>query len=107
MELGETIEEAVVREIKEETGIEIRTKKLITIFDSLTMDDSGKVRFHYVLFEFLCERLGGDLHAGSDVGQARWVQLNDLDSLDIMPWTRRFIEKVRTTFHSDFSRTSK
>ena len=107
VELGETVDEAVAREIREETGIEIQPLKLITVFDSITRDDLGKVRFHYILFEFLCQFVGGDLIAGSDVGQARWVRLDDLDSVDIMTWTKSFIEKVRSELRTDLTQNHK
>ncbi|MEM2922375.1 MAG: NUDIX hydrolase, partial [Candidatus Bathyarchaeia archaeon] len=87
VELGETIEEAVCREVKEETGIEIKPVKLLKVLDSITKDESGKIRFHYVLFEFLCKFLGGELKACSDVQDAMWISLDSLDSINIMPWT--------------------
>ncbi|MBS7620109.1 NUDIX hydrolase [Candidatus Bathyarchaeota archaeon] len=94
VELGETIEEAVCREVKEETGIEIQPIKLLKVLDSITRDESGKIRFHYVLFEFLCKFLGGELKACTDAQEAMWVSLDNLDSISIMPWTRRFIDRI-------------
>lgn len=95
VELGETVEEAVVREVREETGLEVRPLKLVTVFDSIVRDPDGRVRFHYVLCEYLSEAIGGALHANSDVLEARWVPLDELNSLDISAGTRRFIERVR------------
>ncbi len=57
-------------------------------------DDDGRVRYHYVLFEYLCEYVSGEVSPGSDALEARWVKLDELDSLDIMPSTRKFLLKV-------------
>lgn len=68
--------------------------KSLAIFDSIRKDDNGSVRWHYVLFEYLCRYVSGELHASDDAAEARWVGLLDLDSVDIMESTKRFVEKV-------------
>ena len=94
MELGETAEEAVVREVEEETGIRVKPLRVLDVFDSIVRDDEGGIRFHYVLLEFLCESLRGELRASSDGSDALWVPLERLEELDVMPRTRAFIERV-------------
>ena len=94
VELGETVEDALTRELLEETGIQARPEKLLTVFDSIVKGDEGRVRYHYVLSEYLCTLLGGELCASSDVGQAWWVPIEELDSLEMNPGTRRFIKRV-------------
>ena len=94
MEVGETVEEALIREILEETGITVKPISLITFLDSIHRDDDDRVRYHYILFEYLCEYVSGEVSPGSDAPEARWVKLNELDSVDIMPSTKRFVEKV-------------
>ena len=96
MEVGETREEAVVREVFEETNVVVKPVELLTIFDSISRDDRDKVRHHYILFEYLCEYVSGEVLPGTDAPDARWVSLDDLGSVNIMPYTRRFIEKVLT-----------
>src|SRR3989337_337946 len=66
VELGETLEEAVVRELKEETGLTVRVVKLVEAFERIIRDDSGRPRYHYVLLDYLCEPLAGAACAGSD-----------------------------------------
>lgn len=94
VEVGETVEEALIREILEETSVTVRIIKLITFLDSIHRDDDDRVRYHYVLFEYLCEYVSGEVSPSSDALDARWVDVNELDSVDIMPSTKRFIEKV-------------
>jgi mutator protein MutT len=94
VELGETAEEAVVREVEEETGIRVKPLRVLDVLDSIVRDDEGGIRFHYVLLEFLCEPLGGELRASSDASDALWAPLECLEELDVMPRTRAFIEKV-------------
>ena len=95
VELGEAVQEAVVREVEEETGIRVRPERLITVFDRVVRDGDGLIRFHYVLCEYLCMAIGGVLRASSDAMDAVWVPLDRLDSFDISTGTRRFIETAR------------
>ena len=94
MEVGEAVREAVVREILEETGVTVKPVKLITVFDSIHRDEDDRVRYHYILFEYLCEYVSGEVTPSSDAPDARWVEFKDLDSIDIMPSTKKFLLKV-------------
>jgi ADP-ribose pyrophosphatase len=94
VEVGETVREAVVREILEETGVTVKPVKLITVFDSIHDDEDDRVRYHYILFEYLCEYISGEVAPSSDALDARWVAFNELDSIDIMPSTKKFLLNV-------------
>jgi 8-oxo-dGTP diphosphatase len=94
VEVGETLHEAVRREVFEETSVSVEPVKLLTVFDSINRDNDGRVHYHYILFEYLCRYVSGEVHPSSDAPDARWVRFDDLDSLDVMPSTRRFIDKV-------------
>jgi 8-oxo-dGTP diphosphatase len=96
VELGETVREAVAREVKEETRILVRPVELLDVFNNIIRDDKGRVRFHYVLCEFLCENVGGNLKASTDVSDARWVPLLELSSIDMSRGTKQFISRVRS-----------
>jgi 8-oxo-dGTP diphosphatase len=96
VELGETVREAVAREVKEETRILVRPVELLDVFNNIIRDDEGRVRFHYVLCEFLCENVGGNLKASTDVSDARWVPLLELSSIDMSRGTKQFISRVRS-----------
>ncbi len=70
VEVGETLEECVAREMREETGLEVEIGPVIEVFDRITRDDSGRVQYHFVLVDYLCWPVGGELRAGSDVDDA-------------------------------------
>jgi mutator protein MutT len=78
VEIGETLEGCVAREMLEETGLEIEVGPVIEVFDRITRDDLGKVRYHFVLVDYLCWPAGGHLQAGSDVADARFFEPSDL-----------------------------
>ncbi len=94
VELGETVEEALKREVREETGCECTPVKFLTTFDSIRRDADDRIHWHYVLFEYLCKYESGELKANDDASQAKWVSLDILRSVEIMDSTRAFVEKV-------------
>ncbi|MBN1682471.1 NUDIX hydrolase [Candidatus Bathyarchaeota archaeon] len=94
VELGEKVEDAVIREVFEETNVVIKPIKLITVLNSIVHDDEGKIRTHYVLLEYLCEYVSGEVHAASDAPDAKWISFEKLDSIDMMESTRKFVKQV-------------
>ena len=81
VEVGETLEESVAREMLEETGLEVEVGPVIEVFDRITRDEQGEVRYHFVLVDYLCWPVGGELRAGSDVADARFVDPAELPRL--------------------------
>lgn len=90
VEVGETMHEAVVREVREETGLEVQPVTLVGAYDSIVEED-GEVRFHYVLVDFLCRLVGGALRPGTDASAAEWVPLANLERMDLTPLAQRAI----------------
>ncbi len=70
--------EGVRRELREETAIEVRPLDLIEVFERIEMDGSGKARYHFVVLDYLCEAVGGEAHAGSDVTDVAWATADEL-----------------------------
>ncbi len=85
LECGETLREAVVREAREETGLVVETGEMLGVYERVIRGDEGRVRYHYVLIDFLCRPVGGDLQAGSDAAEVRWFTRDELPALNLAP----------------------
>ena len=83
VDLGETTVEAIAREVAEECGLQIRIAGLAGIVDRVVRDDAGRVRYHYVLVDYLAYPEAGTLVAGSDAADAQWVDVDAVERLDI------------------------
>ena len=101
LELGETLEEGVARELLEETGIVVRVLELIEVFDRIYAED-GKIaaqaqkkpRFHYVIVDYLCERIGGEARAGSDVTEVAFAREEELGKFHLTETATRILKKA-------------
>jgi ADP-ribose pyrophosphatase YjhB (NUDIX family) len=83
LECGETLREAVVREASEETGLMVNPGEMLGVYERVIRDEEGKVRYHFVLIDFLCHSAGGDLKAGSDAADVRWFTRDELPALHL------------------------
>ncbi|MGC2636253.1 MAG: NUDIX hydrolase [Acidobacteriaceae bacterium] len=97
VELGETLEEAIRREVLEETGLAVEPVRVVEAFDRISRDAEGRVRYHYVLVDFLCKVTGGadcsrPVECATDALEARWAGPGELDGLT--PLTRDVIRKA-------------
>jgi len=96
LELGETLQQGVVREVLEETGLIVVPGGIIEILDRIVPDEaSGRVRYHYVLIDFVCHVSGGALCSASDAEEVRWVERDQLQNgYRLAPVTLVVIEKA-------------
>jgi 8-oxo-dGTP diphosphatase len=94
-DVGETIYETAIREVREEAGIEIETIGIVTAVDSLWRDEAGKPKYHYTIVEVLAEWRSGDLVAGDDAEAADWVSPDRIAGLNLWSETVRVIELAR------------
>ncbi len=96
VDLGERLEDAVVREIAEESGLRVRVLGLCGVIDRVIRgDDGGAVRYHYVIIDYVSAVEGGILRAGDDAAEARWVALDELATYDV---TDGVADMVRRAF---------
>jgi ADP-ribose pyrophosphatase YjhB (NUDIX family) len=93
-DVGETVRETAAREVREETGVEIGTPRLIDVLDAIIPDAEGEVRFHYTLVDFVAEWASGDPAAADDAEHAEWLPLAKLDEIELWEKTREIIEKA-------------
>ena len=97
LEWGESLREAVLREVREETGLTVEIAHLIDAVDLISRDESGEVTRHYVLIDFAARLIAGELRSGSDAAEARWVAFDRLGDYELWSETRRIIEDSRRT----------
>lgn len=95
LEWGESVRDGILREVREETGLVVEILGLIDVVDSVRNDSRGAVLHHYVLIDFSVRHLSGELTAGSDAAEARWVPVTALQEYSLWTETRRIIETAR------------
>lgn len=93
VELGETLKEAAEREIAEETGIVIQAKNPVYTFEVIDRDENGQIRFHYVIVDLAADYVSGELEAGDDAVDVRWVSIKDLKDSNVSLATRKLLSK--------------
>lgn len=81
LELGETVRQGAEREALEETGLVVHATELLGVFDRVVWDDEKRCQYHYVLIDFLCEQVSGDLNAAGDAADARWFTAEKIGRL--------------------------
>ena len=101
LDLGESLEEGVRRELLEETGLEVRVLELIEVFDRIFPDDGAlpsgtkqRLRFHFVIVDYLCERIGGEPRAGSDVTDVVFAYEAELPHYRLTETATRVLRKA-------------
>jgi 8-oxo-dGTP diphosphatase len=101
LELGETLEAGVRRELFEETGLDVRVRDLIEVFDRIYLEGDSEAshgkarpRFHYVIADYLCERISGQPMAGSDVTDVAFAREEELAGFHLTPTATRILHKA-------------
>lgn len=94
VETGETLEEAVRREVREETGLLVEPVAVVEIFERILRDREGRVEYHYVLIDYVCTVAGGQLAPADDASRVGWFGRGDLGSLRLTEGSLPVIEKA-------------
>lgn len=83
LEVGEMVRDAAIREAREETGLIVEPGELLGVYDRILRDPEHRVQYHYVLIDFLCRAVGGELLAASDADEVQWFTREELPSLNL------------------------
>lgn len=94
VDVGETLSTAVERETEEETGVKVKTLELINVFDMVDSDPDGRVRYHYVLVDFLVKPVGGKEAASEEVTEMKWVAWDEAKGMDLTKTARKALEEL-------------
>ena len=94
VELGETLHQAVAREVMEETGLAVQAGPLLEVLEMIIPDEHSKIQYHYILFDYFCQAQSTAAVAGDDAAQVAWFDLDECRSLDMWSETLRIIEKA-------------
>ncbi|SRR6266568_2414899 len=101
LEVGEKLREGVVREALEETGLRVEAGEVLQVFDSIIADSAGRTQYHFVLIDFICKMVGGELRAGSDVSEVRWISAAELDDFPLAEPAAQVIGKALSKICGD------
>jgi len=93
VELGENVTQTVIREVKEETGLDVAEPEHIDVVDQITRDENGRIKYHFVIIDYLVNLKGGTLNAASDADKLEWVSLDDVEKYDLTGTFRAFFER--------------
>jgi 8-oxo-dGTP diphosphatase len=97
VELGETLAQAVAREVLEECQVDIDVGSVLSTFDLIERDPQGLIRYHYVLLDLAARHVRGEPVAGTDALEVRWVAEDELSDLDVVP---RLLPVLRKALHT-------
>ncbi len=93
VELGESLEVAVIRETKEEVCLDVENPTLIGVVDNVDLDEQGKVKYHYVIIDYLVHVKSGVIQAASDAEELRWVPFDEVESYNLTASFRVFFRQ--------------
>jgi len=95
VELGESAEQTVMREVKEETNLEVEQPELVDVVNSVTTDENGKIKYHFVIVDYFVKLKGGKLKAADDAAELRWVKFSKVENYDLTKSFREFFQRNR------------
>ncbi len=94
VKVGESLIEALKREVEEEVGLKIDVGDVACVSEEI-IEENGRIRFHYVIIDFFAEVVGGELKPNSDALDAKWVDLDDIDSLEVVDFVKKLVKRLK------------
>ena len=93
VELGERAEQTVIREVREETNLEVENPELIDVVDSITFDEGGRIKYHFVIIDYFVKLKGGTVKAADDAAELKWVPFSEVEKYDLTRTFKEFFER--------------
>jgi len=93
VELGETVKEAVEREVLEECNLKVEASHLIDIVDNIIRDKNGRIKYHFIILDFFAKLRGGKLKPNSEIIEAKWVPIDEVEKYDLTNTFREFMKR--------------
>ncbi len=95
IELGETAQEAGIREVREECSIEVEIERVLDAANNIIRDEDGRIKYHYVIIDLLARYVSGEIRAQSDAEECKWVTPQELVELDLTPMLREMLTRQK------------
>jgi len=95
MELGEIAEQTVIREVREETNLEVEDPELIDVVNNIIADENAKIKYHFVIVDYYVKLKGGTLKAADDAAEVKWVKFDEVENYDLTKSFREFFQRNR------------
>jgi mutator protein MutT len=95
VEIGESTEHAVTREVKEETGLDVEEPRLVDVVDDVSLDEKGTVKYHFVIVDYIINVMRGVPKAASDADELKWVPFSEVEEYDLTRSFRSFFRRNR------------
>ena len=95
VKLGEGVEQTVIREVKEETGLKVEKPEYIDIVDNIIRDDNGEIKYHFVIIDYFVKLKGGTMKASSDAEELKWIGFKEVEKYDLTKTFREFFQTNR------------
>lgn len=95
VELGESAEQTVIREVMEETNLKVEQPELIDVVNNITLDKNNRIKYHFVIVDYFVKLKGGTLKAEDDAAELKWITFNKMEKYDLTKSFREFFQRNR------------